>query len=215
LSKLGGVDAVYWKATNGFDFSAYALVLEEVAQRSPGADLFIQNDSVLGPFASFEQLVDSADWRISGFLASAAMENHLQSYALVFRSVDRDLAHALQPVLSTGRSLDRWRDVINVQETRLARIAWGRGLSVGALWYAPDAQPTEEGVVVQAAAQLGLVSRRKPDVRDPSLCRASELIEGGFPFLKRSLLGRNAHLQESPKLKHLLGLQGFAVGGAA
>ncbi len=43
-------DAMFWKALNGFDFSAYAIALHAVAKANPGADMLVLNDSTYGPF---------------------------------------------------------------------------------------------------------------------------------------------------------------------
>jgi hypothetical protein len=56
--------------------------------------------------------------------------------------------------------------VINLHELRFARVA-SRSMSVGAFWY---------GDAVK--------------VQDPMLHRPIELLTAGFPFLKRSLLGK-------------------------
>ena len=51
-------DALYWKGTDGFDFSAYAICLNELAQRAPGSDVLMFNDSVLGPFCALAPFVE-------------------------------------------------------------------------------------------------------------------------------------------------------------
>ena len=54
-AELNGLaDAVYWKGLGGYDFSAYGLAVREIAARSPGADLLLLNDSVLGPFGDLD-----------------------------------------------------------------------------------------------------------------------------------------------------------------
>lgn len=173
-----GVDALVWKGLSGYDFSAYALALRAVAERSPGADLFIMNDSVLGPFADPAALLERAPWALTGFTASAMFENHLQSYAFQLRGVTDETVRALAGVMPGTRACDRYRDVINLQETRFARLA-ARRMSAGALWYAPAGG-------------------------DPSLGAARQLLDQGFPFLKRSLLGRFAHRQDEAALRAFL-----------
>lgn len=210
---VDGADALYWKGLSGFDFSAYAFMLQEVARHSPGADLYLQNDSVLGPFGDIDSLIEAAPWRLTGFLGSSAMENHLQSYALLFRGVDLELVEALEPVLSSRRALDSWKDVVCRQETRLARTASRSGCSVGALWFAPGAHEAETPLLGAAAMKAGLVRRAEQKVADPSLCNAADLIEEGFPFLKRSLFGRNQRFQERRRLERLLSLQGLSPEG--
>lgn len=163
------VDALIWKSLAGFDFSAYALAIDAVAQYSPGADLFIVNDSVLGPFGDLEKSLSAMPWDLSGFTASAWHENHIQSYAFQLRSIDPIRAASLAPAVSTTFAYDRYRDVILAQETAFARTA-ARSMSVGALWYGPRA------------------------MGDPSVHAALSLVESGFPFLKRKLFHRDAGL---------------------
>lgn len=158
-------DALIWKDLGGFDFCAYALAIETVARNSAGADLFIMNDSVLGPFTDLDAQLDRTPWDLTGFTAFARIENHIQSYAFNLRSVTPATVAALRPALSSGIAHDYYRDVIYAQETRLARVA-ARSMSVGSLWYAPDASG------------------------DASIFAAMSLVANDFPFLKRKLLGR-------------------------
>lgn len=194
--------ALYWKALGGFDFSAYSIFLQEVATRSPGALLYLQNDSVLGPFGDVDRLIAGMKWRTGGFLASAAMENHIQSFAFVLRDVSPAFVRTLRPVFPLQRALEDWRDVVCRQETRFARIA-ARGGSVGALWYSDHPRAAEPGLV-QTFVQRVRGRTELHDVRDPSLVAATTLLESGFPFLKRSLFGRNARFQDREHLVALL-----------
>ena len=162
------VDALYWKALDGFDFSAYSLMISEVARWSAGADLLVLNDSVMGPFAPLHDLWPQMQWDLTGFTASATCENHVQSYGFFLRDVRPETIVALQEVFPSGRALDDYRRVVLQQETRFARVAH-RSMSVGTLWFAP-----------------------KDRCYDPSLFAAVPLIEAGFPFLKRSLLTKHA-----------------------
>ncbi len=158
-------DAVVWKALDGFDFSAYGLALREVAARSPGADLFVMNDSVLGPFVDLTPVFARRSWAFTGFTAWSAFEPHVQSYAWHVDDVGPHTVRALRTVLPAHAAFDRFQDVVNCQETRLARVAAG-AMRVGALWYAP-----------------------RQESGDPSLRYALPLVRAGFPFLKRSLAG--------------------------
>jgi hypothetical protein len=91
---------------------------------------------------------------------------------------------ALAPVLPEGRACNRYRDVVKLQETCFARVA-ARAMNVGALFHAADG--------------------------DPSLDAAQRLVEQGFPFLKRSLLGRYAHRQDAAALRAFLAAQGHPL----
>lgn len=160
-------DALYWKGLGGFDFSAYALAISEVAADSPGADLLLLNDSVFGPFGPIEALWKAAHWDLSGFTAAGAGGNHIQSYAFILRALDPERAKALRSVFPPGRAFDDFATVLLRQEMRLAAVA-ARSMSVGAAWYAdPD------------------------ECADPSLFAALPLVAAGFPFLKRALLGKH------------------------
>ncbi len=201
-------DALYWKALGGYDFSAYAIALEEVVRRSPGATVYLQNDSVIGPLGGTEQLITTMRWRLGGFMASAALENHLQSYALVLRDVDVPLVCALNSVVSTSRALDSWRDVVIMQETRLARVAASR-MTVGSLWYDPGANRGAPSVTGVAQRVLRGAPKGPPNSRDPSLVAAADLLDAGFPFVKRSLLSRTSHLHDPNFLRRAMTNRGI------
>lgn len=166
---MGMADAVYWKALQGFDFSAYALAVHEIASYSSGADLLMLNDSVFGPFVPVDTLWPAMQWDLTGFTASAQLQNHLQSYAFHLKHVDAVKARALRSVLFRHFSFNHYRGAVYGQESRFATVA-ARTMSVGALWYADG--------------------RR---AGDPSVFAALPLLNVGFPFLKRSLLSKNAH----------------------
>lgn len=183
----GIADALVWKGLSGFDFSAYAIALRGIAEASPGADLFMMNDSVLGPLGDLEALLHRAPWTLTGFTATSLFENHLQSYAFFLRWVTDERVRALAPVMPRRFAFDRYRDVINLQETRFARVA-ARHMSVGAFWYAPPST-----------------------VDDPSLQLAEALLAAGLPFVKKSLLGRYAHFQDRERLEAALRRHGHPL----
>lgn len=172
-------DAVCWKGLSGYDFSAYAVGLREVGERSPHADLLILNDSVYGPFGDLSEVHRRARWGLTGLTASAMIENHIQSYCFHVRDVSLDTLLKLRSVMPRWLAFSRPRDVIDFQETRMARIA-AATMSVGALWYA-DAT-----------------------VGDPSLEIAVPLLRAGFPFLKRALFTKAAKYGDAKTLCELL-----------
>lgn len=184
LAGLG--DALIRKDLGGFDFSAYALGIAAVAQGSPGASLFVMNDSVLGPFGDVERMLGDVPWGLTGFTASGRIENHIQSYAFHLARVDERTLVALAPVLSTRYAYENYREVIYAQETRLARIA-ARRLSVGAFWYTDH--------------PLG----------DPSLYAAAVLLRQGYPFLKRKLLTEHRHLYPAGEIAAVLRRHGHPL----
>ena len=160
-------DALLWKDLPGYDFSAYTLALRQISRKSPGADVLVMNDSVFGPFTDLRQILCEDRWDLTGFTASSQLTNHIQSYAFRLRDVSPQRMTRLSSVFFPFFALSDSRVVVHVQEIRLARVA-ARSMKVGAYWFG-DAK----------------------DVIDPSLVRPAELLDAGFPFLKRSLLGKH------------------------
>ncbi len=160
-------DAIFWKALDGYDFSAYTLALRQISQDSEGADVFVMNDSIFGPFVDLSTGMDHAPWELTGYSASSQIVHHVQSYAFFLKNVTRARMRKLATVFLPFAALSNPVHVIAVQELRFARIA-SRSMSVGAFWFG-DAEK----------------------VKDPSLHRPIELLDAGFPFLKKSLLGKH------------------------
>jgi lipopolysaccharide biosynthesis protein len=182
-------DSLYWKEESGWDFSAYAVALSELARLSPGADVLVMNDSVYGPFKPLVPFMDAAPWRFTGFTGNSLEENHVQSYAFIVKSIDGALMEALAPVMSTTWSYNAAMPVILLQETRLSRVA-AKQFGVGAFWYGDNPQ--------------------KPDL---CLFYPKELIEAGFPFVKRSLVGKFATKFVQPReMRALLESLGHPAG---
>lgn len=177
-------EALYWKDMPGYDFSAYALGMNELARLSPGADVLFMNDSIFGPFAPLEPLIQAAPWRVTGFTANATQiteESHFQSYAFIVKNLQTDLLEAAAPSISMNWAYDDIGPVILLQETRLTRML-ARHFDVGAYWCSIQ-----------------------NDRADLCLFFPKELIEAGFPFLKRSLLGKFAtHFQRPEEMRNLL-----------
>jgi lipopolysaccharide biosynthesis protein len=170
-------DALCWKAPEGYDFSAYAVGLTVLARDCPGADVLVLNDSMLGPFAPLAPFLDQAPWRLTGLTASAlSEENHLQSFAFIVRGLDETFLQALSPTISTEWSYDSAEPVILLQETQFARVAHQRGITVGSYWYTDGSQ-----------------------WNDLCLNRPQQLIEAGFPFIKRSLFEKFATTFQKPE----------------
>jgi lipopolysaccharide biosynthesis protein len=175
----GFCDALLWKDLGGYDFSAYVLALSHVARHAPGADVFVLNDSVFGPFTDLRKVFDTAPWDLTGFMGSSEVTNHIQSYAFVLKNVDRARMARLAPVFFPFASVSDRDAVIHLQELRMARVA-ARHMPVGALWYA------------------------QPEVRNPTTRQPMQLLDDGFPFLKHMLLTKPRSLTNCPVSKHAL-----------
>jgi lipopolysaccharide biosynthesis protein len=173
-------DSLCWKAMQGYDFSGYAIGLSVLADCVAGSDVFVMNDSVIGPFSRLTPFIDEAQWRLTGLSAAAEVENHLQSFALIFRHLDTFFMQAIRSAISPRWCYDQASAVILLQETVLARVA-SEHISVGSYWYTDGSR-----------------------YRDLSLNCPEQLIDAGFPLLKRSLFGKFAGNFQDPKAMHAL-----------
>lgn len=166
-------DALFWKGLSGYDFSAYSLALRAIATHSPRADVFFLNDSVLGPFGSLDACVDAAMWDVTGITSSSLVENHLQSYAFIVKTVTSERVEKLKKAFPEDIAYDRAGDAILCQETYFGRLA-SYTMKVGSFWHAPTIK-----------------------VPDPTLLKPLELLDAGSPFLKRSLFGKHVKFQQN------------------
>jgi hypothetical protein len=180
-------DALIWKSREGYDFSAYAIALHVLSVHSSGCDVLIMNDSVYGPFSDFRPLLQTTPWDLTGFTATAQMGNHIQSYAIYLRSLDLRTLKSLEPVVTLRRAFENMGAVVANQELKLARLA-SESMTVGACWYADGAT-----------------------VIDPTLQRPEELLAAGFPFLKKSLLGKFQEFQSVGRCRELLERNGHPI----
>jgi hypothetical protein len=189
---LDCADAVFWKALNGYDFSAYGIALREIAKGSAGADVLVMNDSVFGPLTDLTPFIDNAPWELTGFTATNVSEQkHIQSYAFIMKNVTPERLLALRWIFPSAFAFNTASQTISCQELWFARAA-SRSMSVGAFWYGAE------------------------DVaHDPSLSRADALVRAGFPFLKRSLLGKHKRFQSTPEIQRLVDELGCDVAPKA
>lgn len=177
-------NALYWKGLGGYDFSAYTLALETIAEHSPHADVLLLNDSMFGPFHPVLPFLREARWDLTGFTGSALNENHLQSYAFIVRHVTDTRLSQLRAVFFSDHAFDGADQVIWVQELLMARVAY-QSMSVGAYWYSDGTS-----------------------IDDPCLRRPFELVDAGFPFMKKSLLGKMMRFQQPDRVRALLKAHG-------
>jgi lipopolysaccharide biosynthesis protein len=169
-------DAIYWKSLDGFDFSGYSIGLNALAKSCPYSDVFVMNDSVLGPFGDIGSILNKMNWEITGFTASSQYENHIQSYAFVIKNISIKKMKQLDSIFSTVYSYNDIWTVVSCFETRFARVA-ARHMTVGSLWFGPR------------------------DGSDPTVDHAISLLADGFPFVKRSLFGKHSDRQDKSEIE--------------
>ncbi len=177
-------DALYWKGLPGFDFSGFAIGLHAIAALSPGADVFVLNDSTFGPFGDLAGLLERGVWDLTGLLGSDQVEAHFQSFAFLLRDVTPARMQHLRSIFPQSYSYNDIMPVVQCFETRFARVA-AQHMSVGCLWYGPN------------------------DGLDPAIAHGLDLLEQGFPFLKRGLLGKHRGRQDVDSIHAALLARGF------
>lgn len=165
-------DVLHWKDLRGYDFAGYTVGLRELAQQSPGATVFVSNDSVFAPMVDVRPLIAQAPWDLTGLTAHHGDGNHLQTYAFVLKGLTPARMNSLASVFTTQWSL-AWGDhVVAAQEIPLSRVA-AQSMTVGAYVYAAPPLPG-----------------------DPMTHQPFELIACGHPYLKKSLLGKMHQFQD-------------------
>jgi lipopolysaccharide biosynthesis protein len=183
---LRSADAVIMKQERGFDFSGYTIGLNYLVKQFCEVDVLVLNDSVFGPFVDLMPLVNQARWTLTGFTSSHAVENHIQTYAFILRAMNEKSLASLKSVFFRHVAMSYHGAVAFLQETRLARKASVVG-SVGALW-----NPIEPST-------------------DLTMAMPIELVRSGFPFLKRSVLGKFASDFSQEEMLGLLSEKGHPI----
>jgi len=158
--------ALHWKELKGWDFCAYAIGLAQLAKHAPGSDVLVMNDSVYGPFFPLVPFINQAPWRLTGFTGNNQAENHIQSYAFIIKCIDDAFVTHLSGIIDLRLRYCRQEAVVLCQETRLARKA-AEKYTVGSYWFTTS-----------------------NEANDLCLGWPVQLTDAGFPFMKRSLLGK-------------------------
>lgn len=159
---------LYARENRGYDFGSWAVALRTLpglAQKT----VILTNNSMLGPFEGLRSLLevalaDPADvWAVT---SSLQITSHLQSYFLRFRQ--GVLAEpALAAHFRSVRHLRRKMAIVRKYELGLTEVVNRAGLRTG-VWRSPE--------------QLGV------GADNPTLRGWHELLDSGYPFLKRTLL---------------------------
>ena len=132
------VEALYVRENRGFDFAAWAHVLQVLPMAFGGKILYLINDSVLGPvnpeyFDTAMRRIRAAEADVVGMTSSTEDRWHLQSYFLALKS--RALkSWQLQKFFCGVEILDDKQDVIEMYEQRFAQHMRDVGLCCDAVF---------------------------------------------------------------------------------
>lgn len=169
----------------GYDFGAWAQALRTAPRIGEAAMIAITNDSVFGPFNTFQAMLERArqlDCDVVGSTESREFGRHFQSFLLFFKSA------ALRSgafwtfwsmVRAGGRTIAIYR-----YETLLLRQLEYAGLRCCALYPAVDS-------------------------RNPTLTRWRGLVDDGFPFVKTVLIRQNPFRADISDWREVMDTHGY------
>jgi lipopolysaccharide biosynthesis protein len=182
---LNLADAILVRKNIGFDFALWASALTVMPQLWQARQLIFTNDSILGPLATFDPLVQSLNNHEADFIAltdSHQLRYHAQSFffALQHQALNNPVVRAFW---SQVLSFQTKQEVINAYELNLWEIFSAHGqLKFDILFKTQDLIP----------------SSKDPQFLNfnPTHQKWKELITEGFPFVKSELLQKNpTHMQ--------------------
>lgn len=162
-------DLVIWKDTAGFDISALKIGLRHLALHHEGSDVIWINDSVFGPFNEIKDFLHKcgSNYDVLGMTQSYAVRPHFQSYSFFLRKISSSTVDSLFP-LTMNRCLDTHLSNVLVFETMMASN------------------------LVKARRRVFCWARPINRRYDLTMAYPYELIDAGFPFIKRSIVGKFA-----------------------
>lgn len=157
------------RPNRGYDFGSWASVLNVLPQVRSAEFVLLLNDSILGPFGSIRDVVknfESSRADVWGSVTNPQILPHLQTFFYGFRRqslenrVLRRFWRSVRPQASKDEYI--WK-----YEIGLTRIL------------------LSEAFVLDSMFAVGAFG---PDRVNPTLDRWRELVDGGFPFIKRALV---------------------------
>jgi lipopolysaccharide biosynthesis protein len=180
---------VLLRENRGYDFSAWASAICDLPELRNARLLVIANDSVFGPLANFPQFVAGLRNSPADFIGateSFEVRRHFQSFILAFGP--RALRSQAFWRFWTRVRVGTREQVIDQYETRLLD------------------RFTKSGLIAEA-----LFPREDPQPLNPTLTNWRELIERGFPFIKRQLTRDNPQNANIENWKEYIASKGYDV----
>ena len=173
-------DAILVRKNMGFDFALWASALSVFPKLWQARQIIFTNDSILGPFATFDPLVHSLNKHPADFIAltdSHQLRYHAQSFFFVLQN------QALNnPVVRSfwGQvlSFQTKQDVINAYELNL--------------WEVMTSHAQLQSDIIYRTLDLKSLDEPSTSLNfNPTHQKWKELIAKGFPFVKSELLQKN------------------------
>ena len=173
-------DAILVRKNIGFDFALWASALSVFPQLWQARQIIFTNDSILGPFATFDPLVHSLNQHPADFIAltdSHQLRYHAQSFFFVLQN--QALKNAVvRSFWGQVLSFQTKQDVINAYELNLWEVMTSHAqLQADILFKTLDLKS-----LADPSTSLNF---------NPTHQKWQELIAKGFPFIKSELLQKN------------------------
>ena len=190
LKRVGGlVKKVIVRENRGYDFGAWRDALKEI-DLTGYEELILLNNSILGPFYSFDTIFDrmaqsTADfWGMSEFpltvnprreeakaLPNGIIPKHIQSYFMVFKK-QVFVSDAFKTFWKNVQDETSLPNVVARYETRLSNLLEEAGF--------------KSDVFLKTAQRLQEVDKITPEY-NAIYCRPQDFLVLGFPFLKKNI----------------------------
>jgi len=165
------IDGLVLKELKGYDFSGYTAGLSYLADQDRDYDVVVLNDSILGPFGNLNTLFRSSPWQLTGCLNYDVIENHIIGFCFSFKNFNKKTLQSLSSIFTAKISYNSQGPVCLLQETRLAAVA-SKKMTVGSILCPPDGIKAHNYLMGNPVGLLDI----------------------GFPFIKRSIFEKRAHL---------------------
>jgi len=150
----------------GYDFGMYYQALQEISI-SNYKEIVLANDSCLltNQLNSYFSWFRKGNLEMAGLLDSMQVTYHIQSYFLSFQGVG---VSKFEEYLRSNKIINKKKGVIKTYEIGLSSWFSSIGLKIGSYYNSKD-----------YSKNIGL---------NPAIFQVKELIEDGFPLIKRKLL---------------------------
>ncbi len=187
---------LFVRENKGYDFAAWAHVLQLHPELFAAPILYLVNDSIFGPlnrdkFAAVLERIRRESAYVIGLTDSDEHEWHLQSYFLAFKS--RALSHIpFHRFFNAISILTEKDDVIRNYELKLASYLRDHGLRVAVLFDAP---------------YLAIPEHRY----NKTLFYWKQLIEEGSPFVKVGALRRDHEAIDTSGWREIVAREGYVT----
>lgn len=201
---LDGLDSAAWvvkRRNGGYDFAAWAAILDAMPELWSAKRLFFVNDSILGPLTGFDKVIERIRTSSADFVAlteSHQIRHHSQTYFFVLQNRG----------LLSGDLRSFWRKV-RVEKTKMAVI---QQYEVSLLSHVRDVAALKAEVLFSYDSLFPGIDWTPLKPLNPTHHLWEHLVNAGFPFVKAELLHTNPLDINIAHWQQIVALRGGDVG---